>query len=412
MDLPVTGAPIATAEELVAQLVAYCWPHEALTDPGGAQARGEALLERLVQRGLPFAQSGGGRRFDPYQAGQALVRRAGEPCDEAWLDWQRTARRNFRALDGAPRWLRFRLRREWLALPRGRAHPLVLRLPLPLREPTRALRVALQEPAGALLAQSESEGRVELRLRPEAAQGPVIAELEFEFLAGETRASWEGSAPLGEPLAPGSPDALWLAPREGMIVRTPAIDALAARLAQGCRDVAQLAEAIWSHLFAALRFGDLHRDGLPPGDPLAALLGAGWSDCALGASLFCALCRARGVPARLLSGYLVAPGLPALHSWAEVRVAEGRWAPIDLAAWVPCGGDPRDPEWGQLFFGRVNPRLTCEVAPHQFTGWGSARPPPRWLKMHHLARGGLEQELRALPSGETIQRDLAWLERA
>jgi len=404
---PEPDAQIASSDEVIEQLITHCWPHEAVA--GGAQEarrRAGQTLERLLRAGLPHARAAeGSERFDPYAVNRALCARAGEPCDEAWLAWQETARRNLRALDGGPHPMRFRLRREWHALPRDNPRPLSLRLPLPLREPVRNLSARLLEPAGALVSLRQEPGRLELRVHPSAARAPVAAEVAFELDARDSD-GWVEPASASE-----DGDALWLAPREGAAVCSPRIAALAATLAAGAGDARPFLAAAWDFLFSSFRFGDVHR--APPGaaDPLAAALDAGWVDCALGASLLIALCRARGIPARLVSGYLLAPGLPAFHSWAEVRLAPARWAPMDLAGWEACGGDARDPVWGQLFFGRLNPRATCEIAPRQFTGWGSARPPRRWLKLHRLAEGGLEQSLRALPGGELVQRDRVWAEK-
>jgi hypothetical protein len=134
------------------------------------------------------------------------------------------------------------------------------------------------------------------------------------------------------------------------------------------------------------------------------------ADCVLGSSLLVALCRSRGIPARLVSGYLLHPANLGPHSWAEVRVAPGHWAPFDFGAWCYCAGDPQDPVWGSFFRGRVDARFLAEVAPKQFVGWGSAAPPERWYRLERLVGDCIEHTLHALPDGALFRRDRLALE--
>ena len=101
-----------------------------------------------------------------------------------------------------------------------------------------------------------------------------------------------------------------------------------------------------------------------PGTSAAAYLGALWAlnnrrgDCTEQADLFVALCRARGIPARRMSGYLCDRNrrlVPALfHDWAEYYDGN-RWQRVDVqqqafetavadhvAMRVHAGGAPAD----------------------------------------------------------------------
>jgi Transglutaminase-like superfamily len=401
----VSAVLAASFDEVVEQLVLQIWVYRSRGgDHAGARKRAQQVLKRLLARGLPSAQgSDGALRLDPYLVSNALKARAGESADAAWSAWLETARRNAVCLPPAPHRYRFNLRREWQleAGPSGR--PIVLRLPLPLRGAQRGIAdVRLLEPDGALIERRDSSGRVELRLHPSAASGLIVTEMSVEFVAAEVREVVENN---GDATASSVEEDLWLRPREGLIAPSPAITEFAESLPGGRHAPMELATAAFARLIAVLRLGDVHREHLDEVDPLGRLLRTQWSDCALGAALMVAVCRARGVPARIVSGYLLHPVAPAPHSWAEVRTAPGRWSPFDLGTWDYCAGDPRDPVWGSFFAGRVDARMVTEVAPHEFTGWGSARPPPRWLRQQRLRGDRVEHTLRALPSGALAQRD-------
>jgi hypothetical protein len=283
--------------------------------------------------------------------------------------------------------------------------PLVFRLPLPLRAAQRgAVQVRLLEPAGALIDLRETPGRVELRLDPTATRGPVVAELRVQFIGADQSEATVPSASVGAPVDPA--DQVWLREREGLITPSPAVAALAADLAPPTASARDLVYAAWDWLMNNLRFGDVHREDLDPDDPLGGLLQSRLADCALGSSLLVGICRARGVPARLLTGFLLHPANLGPHSWAEVRVAEDHWAPFDYGSWCYCAGDPHDPQWGHFFRGRVDARFLAEVAPRDFTGWGSAPPPARWYRLERLRGDRIEHTLHALPDGSLVRRDL------
>jgi hypothetical protein len=399
----------ASLDDVLELLVVQVWVYQARGgDRAGARARAERAVERLLSRGLPQARAGDGTMLlDPYATCNALKTRAGEHADEAWIDWLETLRRNAVSLPPAPHRYRFHLNREWRlpSPPPGRA--IVLRLPLPLRGQLGTPQVRLLEPAGALMERRDEAGRVELRLDPQRVRGSVVVEMAVDLVAGETR---ELVGPSASDPAAAAEEELWLRPSEGLIGPSPTVAALARDLPGGPGAARELARAAFDRLISLLQFGDVHREHLDREDPLGGLLKSSWADCALFSTLFVAICRARGVPARLVSGFLLYQAEPSPHHWAEVLVEPGRWVPYDFGTWDYSAGDTRDPVWGAFFRERIDGRFTAEVAPRHFTGWGSARPPERWLRLQRLTGDRYEHTLRVLPSGELFQRDLVAVE--
>lgn len=397
---------VSSADDVIEQIIVQCWLFQARAgDYSDARARAERTLERLLSKGLPYRTSPSGLLLDPYAANNTIKSRVGEPADDAWADWQQTTRRNAVSLPAAPHLYRFSLHREWHAYVATAGRPVVLRMPLPLRETQRAPAVVrLLQPAGTPVEIREMPGRVELRLDSTAVRGPIVAELVVEFVGSEVGDSMTPSAPVGASVD--SEDQIWLREREGLIAPSAKVAALAGKLAGETSNVRAFAYAAWEWLMTELRFGDVHRTALDRDDPLGGLLQSRLADCVLGSSLLVALCRARGIPARLASGFLLHPANVGPHSWAEVRLAPGLWVPFDYGSWCYCAGDSSDPVWGRFFRGRIDARFLAEVAPRDFTGWGSAPPPERWFRLERLRGGRMEHTLHTLPDGSIFRRDL------
>lgn len=400
-----TGHLVVGADEIIEQLLIQCWLFEALAgDRAAARRQAERTLERLLSQGLPHATGTSGLRLDPYAAANWIKCRAGELTDEAWQAWQSTTRRNAVSLPREPCQYEFSMQREWHSYTVTPGRPVILRLPLPLRGAELGpAEIQLLEPHGARVDIRALGDRVELRLDPPAAAGPIIARMRVAFVAGDLVDS--GSPAALPDSAVSGDDSLWLRDREGLVVQSAAVTALAANLAQQCADHRQFVHAAWRWLMQQLRFGDVHRGALDPDDPLGGLLTTRRADCALGSSLLIALCRARGIPARLLSGYLLHPANPGPHAWAEVRLAQDLWVPVDFGSWCYCAGNADDPDWGSFYLGRVDARFVAEIAPRQFTGWGSAPPPAQWYRLERLDGQAIEHTLHALPDNTLFRRD-------
>jgi transglutaminase-like putative cysteine protease len=77
----------------------------------------------------------------------------------------------------------------------------------------------------------------------------------------------------------------------------------------------------------------------------------GKGDCTEYADLFVAICRARDIPARVVTGYTVqADTTTSKHNWAEVYLQDRGWVPFD-----PAAGDMESPIFRNRAFGRMRP---------------------------------------------------------
>jgi len=77
----------------------------------------------------------------------------------------------------------------------------------------------------------------------------------------------------------------------------------------------------------------------------------GKGDCTEYADLFVAICRAREIPARVVTGYTVkVDTATSKHNWAEVYLQNRGWVPFD-----PAAGDMKSPIFRNRAFGRMRP---------------------------------------------------------
>ncbi|MBN1412181.1 MAG: transglutaminase domain-containing protein [Spirochaetales bacterium] len=72
-----------------------------------------------------------------------------------------------------------------------------------------------------------------------------------------------------------------------------------------------------------------YSDAYNPNWGAASLLTSGLGQCGDYAALFCALCRARGIPARPVVGYNASSGTDETHVWAEFYLEGIGWIPAD-----------------------------------------------------------------------------------
>jgi hypothetical protein len=260
------------------------------------------------------------------------------------------------------------------------------------------------EAGGAAAEVRETPGRVEIRLDPARLDGPIVADVRVQFVSGDTQDPLTAAVPLDGQA--GADEQIWLRDREGLVVASSAVVELAATLARGCSDARGYLHSVWRWLMSELNFGDWHRADMDEGDPLGWLLKTRRADCFLGSSLLIALCRARGIPARLVTGFLLHPANIGPHSWAEARLAPGLWVPFDFGSWCYSAGNPDDPQWGNFYRGRIDARFLGETAPREFTGWGSAAPPERWYRLESLDGGQrIVHTLHSLPDNRLFRRD-------
>lgn len=141
----------------------------------------------------------------------------------------------------------------------------------------------------------------------------------------------QGEIAVQPPLWPtgasaGSDDARYLASNSWIHCDNPAITKLVAEVAPPGGADAEAAQALrdWVHR-------EIRRDAMDVGfasdlETLTSRRG----DCTEHAVLLASLCRARGIPARMATGFAYAGGMFLGHAWTEVKLGSG-WYPLDAA---------------------------------------------------------------------------------
>jgi hypothetical protein len=406
------SADLRTSDEarIVDLLLLFGYAFEVAAG-GEAEAReaARADLENLVALGLDFEISAGRRCFDPVEVMNFLVAvgRAGE--DGFYLQRHvptgRRLIRSFHPNDGEavpspatlkPRRFTIRLERDFSLDGVQPDERLRLRLPLPVVDRALdTLDIAVSAPPGAEVSRTAAS----LDVRTTAARVETVA------LAVDATFTAYPSFADGEALSDAE-RALYTQPREGLIHVSPAVRAVADAQTGEEADPWRQALAFKDFLFDGFNAGVIHYHQIDPRAPCDWPLETGWFDCQLATALFCALCRARGIPARIVSGYQLYARISCNHYWAEVWTEARGWAPIDFfAAWhLSAGG--RDAAWRDIFTGSVDYRMKVEVLPRVFTGLSTVRLPPAWRMM--TARGpagGVEMAFEDIATGAPAYRD-------
>jgi hypothetical protein len=153
----------------------------------------------------------------------------------------------------------------------------------------------------------------------------------------------------------------------------------------------------------------IHYDELDADDPLGTLIARGWCDCHTGSALFAALARARGIPARVVSGAVLYPIAPSQHWWLEVLLPPYGWLPVDIFGAFLAARSLADPEWSDCFLGHLDPRLVTQRLPDIFTGAVGVEVPRSWYIVQRVTDGlggrGTELTLGCLDGRGWVLRD-------
>jgi transglutaminase-like putative cysteine protease len=182
---------------------------------------------------------------------------------------------------------------------------------------------------------------------------------------------------------------IYLRGGEGLIRVSPRIGELANRLAASNGDALRTVERFWDYLIDEFLLGLVHYDQVSVDAPCDWVLDSGWYDCQLGAALLASLCRARGIPARIVGGHFLFPLAPTKHFWAEVWIDGRGWLPFDLHSWQLSAGG-RDRKWRHHFAAKIDYRMPTQCLPLEFTGPMSVRLPPAWHMLQFWKDGELE----------------------
>ena len=343
----------------------------------------------------------GGRYFDPVEILNFVKKVGLEGRDQFWTDRiVRTARRlvsDMRTDDTCKFAVELRRTFNTRVLPTGAA--LRLRMPLPLTSDHLGdLEVApYADTTEACFA--VSRGRLEVRTRA-CNQDEVTIGATITFTASPQVPTQK----LGEQLGAAQPDkALYLRSRDGLIVISDRVRALADALAEPRADPPAALHAFWNYCLDELCLGAVHYDQVSIDAPGDWVLNSGWGDCQLIAALFASMCRARGIPARILGGFYLYHARPTNHYWAEAWIDGQGWTPFDFACWELSAGG-RDPAWRDHFFGRIDRRVTNECLPRDFTGAVGVPIPAAWHILRSAKSDGVAIDLLDI-TGTTLYSD-------
>jgi hypothetical protein len=376
---------------------------------GGARS----ALEMAVDAGAGYARAaGGGRLFDCAEVERFLQWREDRDATPFWRERTKQTRRalvaSTRAADrpapGAaarsppPTQFTVWMERTFDLSRFSRGKLVRLRLPTPLNNDYHhAVTVVPRAPPALGATISASEGRLDFRL--EVPADPVVS------IAA--RFSFVGRAPSPEPGQFRLSDRereVFLRPREGLIEVTPSVTEVAWRVAGSLEPLAAVA-AFWSFMIDGFRFRQIHYDELV-GPPCDWALRTRSYDCLLCSALMAALCRARGIPARIVSGHYLSRLCPAKHAWVELGIEGLGWAPFDMfnherdeAAFL------EDRNWWRHFNRRWDYRMVFEQLPLAFTGPMSVRFPESWDMLTLPDVGGTLIRYTDVADGSLIYQD-------
>lgn len=376
-----------TLDTLIDTLLLEGFAYEDDWDAARAEAR--EAIDRWVASGLPVRSGPDGPLFDPVEA-ECHAERAGRRGEDDFWEarFVTTLRRFVTDLERqAPE--RITVTYERLVNLSGCAEGETkrLRMPLPLAARYSALNIVSETPPETV-AHRASDGRLEVRVTAHGKPVRIAARCDIELGPGNAEAPPQGD--------------LYLRPKEGLVVITSEVEALARRL--GGRESALTAiRNFWDYILDNFAFCPVHYDQVPSDAPLDWVLRTGVYDCQLASALFVALCRTAGIPARLVSGNFLYRRSPTNHFWAEVWLETSGWTPFDFLVWdLSCAG--RVEEWRYHFFGRIEPRLIMECLPASFTGTVGVPVPAQWHILRTIEGHGAAIELVGL-EGQLVYRD-------
>lgn len=358
-------------------------------DPEAARTDAREAVDRWIAGGLSVRSDPRGPLFDPVEA-VCHAKEAGRRGDDDF--WERrfvtTLRRFVTDLEHeAPARIAMTYERLVDLGDVAAGESKRLRMPLPLAGRYSGIDITPAMPSETV-SHRLSDGRLEVRITSQGAPVRIGARCDIELGSGSVEEI--------------SRSDLYLRPAEGLVVVTPEVAALARRLAGS-----ELPEAairnFWDHILNNFTFCPVHYDQVTPDAPLDWVLRTGVYDCQLAAALLIALCRATGIPARMVSGNFLYRRSPTNHYWAEVWLDGGGWTPFDFLVWdLSCGG--RAGDWRDRFFGRIDPRLIMECLPVSFTGAVGVPVPPQWHILRTIEGHGAAIDLVGL-DGRSIYRD-------
>lgn len=364
-----------------------------------AEAVVNTAIGNWVDAGLGYRTGpDGGRLFDPAEVINFMKWRGVAGEDPYWrkhfVQTHRDFVDEFRGKAQSPRRFDVKYRRTFDLSGFEEGASLRLRAPTPLPGLyLRDIESALVIPDAWRDAATVRDNYIELRLK-KGAEAELTLGADYSVTAG-----FESPQALTE-----RERETCLKASEGFIRVTPRIEALAAQLDAGTPR--RTLKAFWEYMMTALYSGVVRYAHIPAEAPGDFVLEHGWYDCQLGAGLFASLCRARGIPARLINGHLLYRAQPISHYWAEAWIDGEGWLPFDVISWdLSMAGE--DAAWRDLFAGAIDYRFVTQCFPAAFTGPMSVRFPPAWQMLQKRAGGGVEITYQDVDTSKVMYRDYA-----
>ena len=412
-----TGAHARTfAESRIVDYLLVCgWAAETRHgDRDQARQEARSALERWIASGLPVARGADGARcFDPAEV-LNFGKRAGMRGDDPFYERRFVAQtrdlvRAFHTSPVAagvpppptalpPRRFDVTLEREFALARAPVGARTLLRLPVPLEDDMcRDLAIECSAPPGVDVEFTRAPGRVDARLAtPSAATLALMVRASFTARPGVPD-------PRQQPLSSADRD-LYTRPGEGLVRVSAAVRALAARLAGNAADPWSAVRSFWNFILDELACGVVDYAQVNAERPTDHVLDTGWFDCQMGSALLVALCRSQGIPARIVSGYLLYGDSPSVHWWVEVALPERGWIPVDLLA-SDLSARGCDGAWRDYFLGAVDYRMKCECLPRVFSRSPGFRLPEWWRMLWRITGDVTDIGMYACGTGELVYRD-------
>jgi hypothetical protein len=369
-------------------------------------------LERWVQGGLTFSTGANGERlFDAIEVVNHLRWSGVAGADRFWRDhYVRSARRMALSdapaegppnLNANPAAYRMQLRRDFaFDTPGAKVR---LRAPTPLARPSLQDLKVVPYLQGGDVATDIAARREYLEARllvPDAGRITVGADLTFVAAPREL-----DTAPLSA-----EETQLYLRKVEWPINVTPKIETLAEGLAADREAPLDVVGAFWDFMTDRLMYGMFNYSEAAEASIPELVLETGWYDCQAGSALLISLCRARGIPARMVSGHFLYPLAPTHHYWTEVWIEGRGWLPFDFFSW-DLSDAGRDPAWRNVFAGAIDHRAVSQCFPTAFTGPMSVRFPAAWQMVVKGAAGGIEIAYFDTDTASQLYRERVAVER-
>jgi hypothetical protein len=361
-----------------------------------AIARIGSALDAWIRLGLGYRMSEhGARMFDPVEVVNRMKWAGYLGFDDFWINHFVASGRAFvgewdsvagsepsRFSRRDPARFSVNLRRIFNMTGIEAGQKLRLRLPLPLTQSSEHIEVEPTASADLSARIIRSEGRLDFQFA--APSEPVVeiaAKMSFTTDGHSKDDLSGGSAPNGADT--------YLRPSEGLIRVTPRIQALSQALTGTGNNRLAIVTTFFHYIIDELMCGMVHYDQVNADAPGDWVLDAGWYDCQLGSALLVSMCRASGIPARILSGHMLYRLAPGFHYWAEVWIDGQGWIPFDFLTW-DLSKAGRDAAWRNYFAGAIDYRMVTQCFPLTFTGPMSVRFPPAWHLVNAPSSSGME----------------------